>query len=283
MNSAVVVEAVRSPMGRARADGALADLHPVELLAQVLAKLVERTGIDPGLVDDVIVGCVTQSSEQSGTVGRQAWLAAGFPEHVPSVTVERKCGSGQQAIHFAIQGVMAGQYDLVIAAGAESMSRVPMGSNRQGADIFGPSVTDRYAPGLVSQGVAAELIAKKWNLSREMLDDFAVRSHRLAAVAVGAGAFDREIVPVTTPNGTVVERDETIRPGTTREKIGALPTVFRTDDSEQRFDHLDWRVTAASSSQLTDGGIRGADRQRSHGHAARAPAARVGSRHVRLR
>lgn len=253
MNPAVVVEAVRSPMGRARADGALADLHPVELLSQVLAKLVERAGIDPGLVDDVIVGCVTQSSEQSGTVGRQAWLAAGFPEHVPSVTVERKCGSGQQAIHFAIQGVMAGQYDLVIAAGVESMSRVPMGSNRQGADIFGPSVTERYAPGLVSQGVAAELIAKKWNLSRETLDDFAVRSHQRAAAAADAGAFDREIVPVTTPKGTVVERDETIRPGTTREKIGALPMVFRTDEAQQRFPELDWRVSAASSSQLTDG------------------------------
>ncbi|MGE2833118.1 thiolase family protein [Mycobacterium sp. SMC-4] len=253
MDSAVVVEAVRSPMGRARVGGVFADLHPVELLSQILSGLVERTGIDPGQVDDVIVGCVTQSAEQSGTVGRMAWLAAGFPEHVPSVTVERKCGSGQQAIHFAVQGVMSGQYDLVIAAGVESMSRVPMGSNRQGADFIGPSVNDRYAPGLVSQGVAAELIAAQWNLTREQLDAFAVRSHRLAAAAAEAGCFDREIVPVRTGEGTSVTRDETIRAGTTAEAISALPTVFRSDEYAERFPHLQWRITPASSSQLTDG------------------------------
>ncbi|GAA2542481.1 thiolase family protein [Mycolicibacterium diernhoferi] len=253
MESAVIIEAVRSPMGRARPDGALADLHPVQLLSQVLTGLVDRAGIDPGLVDDVIVGCVSQSSEQSGTVGRMAWLAAGYPEHVPSVTVERKCGSGQQAIQFAIQGVMAGQYDLVIAAGVESMSRVPMGSNRQGADIFGPGVNERYAPGLIPQGVAAELIATKWGLTRDDLDAFAVRSHRQAAAAVAAGQFDREIVSVTRPDGVVVERDETIRPGTTAEKIGTLATVFRTDEYEARFEGTQWATTAANSSQLTDG------------------------------
>ncbi len=253
MNSAVVVEAVRSPMGRARKDGALAGVHPVDLLARVVAGLIARSGVDPGTVDDVIVGCVSQSSEQSNTVGRMAWLAAGFPEHVPSVTVERKCGSGQQAIHFAVQGVMSGQYDLVIAAGVESMSRVPMGSNRQGADIFGQAVAGRYAPGLIPQGVAAELIADKWGLDRAALDEFAVRSHKLAGDAAAAGAFQREIVPIATPDGGVFDRDETIRIGTNVERIGALPTVFRTDEYARRFPEIEWRVSSASSSQLTDG------------------------------
>ena len=254
MSSAVVVDAVRSPMGRARPDGALAGIHPVELLAQVLTALIERTGVDPGEVDDLLVGCVTQSSEQSGNVGRMAWLAAGLPEHVPSVTIERKCGSGQQALQFAAQGVMAGSYDVVIAAGVESMSRVPIGSNRQGADIYGPSVTERYTPGLIPQGVAAELIAHRWGLGRRQLDEFAARSHELAAAADSSGAFAREVVPVRLPaTGVTVDRDETIRPATTAEKLGTLKPAFRTDEYAARFPELDWRVTAASSSQLTDG------------------------------
>jgi acetyl-CoA acetyltransferase family protein len=250
--SAVVADAVRSPMGRAKPDGALAGVHPVDLLAQVLRALVDRTGIDPGVVDDVIVGCVTQSSEQSGNVGRMAWLAAGFPEHVPSVTVERKCGSGLQAIQFAAQGVMAGGYDVVIAAGIESMSRVPIGSNRQGADFHGPSVTERYAPGLVPQGVSAELIAARWGLSREAMDAFSVRSHLRAADAAASGAFAREIAPIVTPGG-VVAADETIRPGSSLESAGKLKPSFGTDDMRARFPDLEWGVTAASSSQLTDG------------------------------
>src|SRR5690606_36137598 len=149
MRQAVIVEAVRSPMGRGKPGGALSGLHPVELLAQVFGELVQRTGIDPGSVDDVLIGCVSQVGEQSGNVGRMAWLAAGFPEHVPSVTIERKCGSGQQALAFAAQGIVAGSYDVIVAGGVESMSRVPMGSNRIGQDFWGSRVTERYAPGLV--------------------------------------------------------------------------------------------------------------------------------------
>ncbi|AII08181.1 MULTISPECIES: thiolase family protein [Rhodococcus] len=254
MNSAVVIDAVRSPMGRARPAGALAGVHPVELLAQVVSALVERTAVDPGEVDDLLVGCVTQSSEQSGNIGRMAWLAAGLPEQVPSVTIERKCGSGQQALQFAAQGVMAGSYDIVIAAGVESMSRVPMGSNRQGADIYGPSVNERYAPGLLPQGVAAELIAHRWNLDRKQLDEFAARSHQLAARADSANAFAREIVPIRVPaTEETVNRDETIRPGTTLDSIGALTPSFRTEEYAERFPELRWHVTPANSSQLTDG------------------------------
>ena len=239
-------------MGRGRPAGALADLHPVELLAQVVSALVERSGVDPSSVDDLLVGCVTQSSEQSGNVGRMAWLAAGLPEHVPSVTIERKCGSGQQAVQFAAQGVMAGSYDIVIAAGVESMSRVPMGSNRQGADSYGPSVQDRYSPGLLPQGVAAELIAQRWGIERARLDEFAARSHELAAAADASGAFEREIVPIRVA-GRTVERDETIRPGTTADSLRTLRPSFRTDEFAERFPELDWRITAGSSSQLTDG------------------------------
>ncbi|WP_433186343.1 thiolase family protein [Actinoallomurus sp. CA-150999] len=250
MSAAVIVDAVRSPMGRGKPGGALAGVHPVGLLAQVLTALVERTGLDPGTVDDVIVGCVGQAGEQSATPGRQAWLAAGFPEHVPSVTIERKCGSGQQALDFAVQGVAAGAYDIVIAAGVESMSRVPMGSARMGADPFGPDVLTRFAP--VPQGVAAELVADKWGLMREALDAYAVRSHTRAAQAAASGAFDREIVPITTADG-VVSADETVRPGSTIERLAALPPAFAGSEHAARFPRLDWKITAGNSSQLTDG------------------------------
>ena len=252
MSPALVIDAVRSPMGRGRAGGALAEVHPVELLAQVVSALVERSGADPSDVDDLLVGCVTQSSEQSGNVGRMAWLAAGLPEHVPSVTIERKCGSGQQAVQFAAQGVMAGSYDIVIAAGVESMSRVPMGSNRQGADSYGPSVLDRYSPGLLPQGVAAELIAQRWGIERARLDEFAARSHELAATADASGAFEREVVPIRAA-GRIVKRDETIRPDTSVDSLRTLRPSFRTDEFAERFPELDWRITAGSSSQLTDG------------------------------
>ncbi len=178
MPSAVIVDAVRSPMGRGKAGGALSGLHPADLLAQVLTALVERTGIDPGTVEDVMIGCVGQAGEQSATPGRQAWLSAGFPVHVPSVTIERKCGSGQQAIEFAAHGIIAGAYDVVIAGGVESMSRVPMGSARMGADPFGAGVTQRF-PGLVPQGVSAELVAHQWGLTREQLDAYAARSQHV--------------------------------------------------------------------------------------------------------
>ncbi len=210
MPAAVLVDAVRSPMGRGKPGGALSSVHPVDLLAQVLQALAARTGLDPGTVDDVLVGCVSQNGEQSATPGRQAVLAAGWPEHVPSVTIDRKCGSGQQALDFAVQGVIAGAYDVAVAAGVESMSRVPMGSARGGADPYGPLVARRYTPGLVPQGVSAELVAQKWGLTRAQLDAYAARSHQRAAAA--RDALAREIVPIETPDGTV-SADESIRPG----------------------------------------------------------------------
>ncbi|GAA3952363.1 thiolase family protein [Gordonia caeni] len=251
MREAVIVDMVRTPMGRGREGGALAAVHPVDLLAGVLQALVERTGIDPGQVDDILIGCVGQNLEQSATPGRQAALAAGFPVTVPSVTIERKCGSGQQALDFAVQGVMAGAYDIVVAGGVESMSRVPMGSARGDADPFGPGVSARYGD-LVGQGVAAELVADKWGLSRSELDDYSARSHQRAADAAHIGAFDREIVPVSA-GGAAVTADETIRPGTTAEKLSGLRPVFGTDANRDRFGHIDWKVTAGNSSQITDG------------------------------
>src|SRR4051812_36223007 len=220
MPNAVVVDAVRSPMGRGKASGALASLHPAELLGQIFSALLDRTAVDPATVDDVLIGCVSQAGEQSATPGRQAWLAAGFPTSVPSVTIERKCGSGQQAIEFAAAGIVAGLYDIAIAGGVESMSRVPMGSARMGADPFGPSVHERFD--LVPQGVSVEMVAAKWDLSRAQLDAYAVRSHTLANSA--------GLVPVRLPDGTVVDRDETIRPDTSLERLASLTPAFGTDE-----------------------------------------------------
>lgn len=249
----VIVDAVRTPTGRGKAGGALAEVHPVDLLAQTLIGLLERsTGLDPGTVDDVIVGCVSQVGEQSATPGRMAWLGAGLPAHVPATTIDRKCGSSQQAVHFAAQGIRSGEYDVVVAGGVESMSRVVMGSARMGAEPYGASVADRFAPGLVSQGVASELVTAKWGLSRTQLDEYAVRSHELAARAQDAGAFDREVLPITTPSG-VVDRDETIRRGTTVEKLAGLKAVFETDELAARFPDVTWSTTAGNSSQITDG------------------------------
>lgn len=252
MRHAVIIDAVRSPMGKGRHGGSLSGMHPADLLAQVVVGLIERTGIDPGSVDDLMVGCVGQNGEQSGNIGRMAWLSAGYPVHVPAVTIERKCGSGQQAVEFAAHGIAAGAYDIVIAAGVESMSRVPMSSNRQGADPFGPGVAARY-PDLVPQGVSAELVADKWGLSRAQLDEYAARSHERAATAAGTGGFANEIVPIRTPDGVLVDRDESIRAGTTTERLAALDAVFGTAEMRTRLPHLDWKVTAGNSSQLTDG------------------------------
>jgi acetyl-CoA acetyltransferase family protein len=252
MGEAVIIDAVRSPMGKGKQGGALSSVHSVDLLSGVLTGLVERTGVDPAIVEDFMVGCVSQAGEQSATPGRQAWLAAGYPAHVPSVTIERKCGSGQQALEFALQGVAAGVYDIVVAGGVESMSRVPMGSARMGADPFGPSVTRRF-PSLVPQGVSAELVADKWGLSRAALDEYSVRSHQRAAATAAAGGFDNEIVPLTTPEGTVVSADETIRPGTTAERLATLPAAFGTPEFRQRLPQIDWKITAGNSSQITDG------------------------------
>lgn len=253
--TAVIVDAVRSPMAKGKAPnggkpgGALSSVHPVELLGQVLRTLFERNDVDPAEVEDVIAGCVSQVGEQSGPVGRWAWLAAGLPEQVPSVAVHRACGSSQQSADFAAQGVIAGVYDIVVACGVESMSRIPMLTSRMGQDPFGPSVVARYEPGLVSQGISAELIAARWKMDRETLDEFAAQSHARAAAA----DFTREIVPVTLPDGTVVDTDETVRPGTTVEKLGQLKPSFYSEEMRRRFPEINWHVTAGNSSQLTDG------------------------------
>jgi acetyl-CoA acyltransferase len=252
MPNAVIIDAVRSPMGKGKPGGALSAIHPNDLLAAVITGLIERTGIDPGSVEDLMVGCVGQNGEQSANVGRMAWLSAGYPIHVPAVTIERKCGSGQQAVEFAAQGIVAGVYDIVIAAGVESMSRVPMSSNRQGADTFGPGVRARYHD-LVPQGVSAELIAEKWGQSRTQLDEYAVRSHDRAAATAASGGFLNEIVPITTPDGVVVDRDETIRADTTVVKLAELKAVFGTEEMRARLPQIDWKVTAGNSSQITDG------------------------------
>jgi acetyl-CoA acyltransferase len=252
--SAVIVDAVRSPMGRGKSTGALASLHPADLLGQVLSALVERSSLDPALVDDVLIGCVGQAGEQSATPGRQALLSAGWPTSVPSVTIERKCGSGQQAVEFAAAGIVAGLYDIAVAGGVESMSRVPMGSARMGADPFGAGVRARF-PVLVPQGVSAELVAQRWNLSRTQLDEYAARSHARAEAARVEGGFKDEIVPVEAPleGGVAVTEDETIRAGTTVERLGELAAAFGTDGMVAQFPDVEWKVTAGNSSQITDG------------------------------
>ena len=248
---AVIVDAVRSPMGRGKSTGALAGLHPADLLAQVLSALVDRSSLDPALVDDVLVGCVGGAGEQSATPGRQALLAAGWPTSVPSVTIERKCGSGQQAVEFAAAGIVAGLYDIAVAGGVESMSRVPMGSARMGADPFGVGVRERF-PVLVPQGVSAELVAQRFGLSRTQLDEYAARSHARAESTRVDGGFKEEIAPIVA-GGAAVTEDETIRAGTTVEKLGELAAAFGSDDMVAQFPDVEWKVTAGNSSQITDG------------------------------
>jgi acetyl-CoA acyltransferase len=256
MRRAVIVDVVRSPFGRARPGGALDGFHPVDLYAQVLQALVQRTGADPAMVEDVITGCVIQVAEQSGNIGRQAVLAAGFPEGVPAVTLDRKCGSAQQAFDFAAQGVLAGAYDLVIAGGVEMMSLVPMRVNRMGKDNEGPAFHRRYPEGLVRQGVSAELIAARWGIGREAMDAFALESHRRAIAAEERGATAQAITPVDipVPDGLRrVERDEGPRRDSSLEKLGALRPAFEDAATAARFPEIRWSVTAGNSSQVTDG------------------------------
>ena len=258
MRDAVIVDAVRTPVGKGKPTGSLAPVHPVDLLAHSLRALAERTAIDPALIDDVIGGCVNQVGEQAANTTRWAVLAAGFPEIVPATTVDRQCGSSQQAVHFAAQGILAGAYDIVIACGVESMSRVPMGSNvLPGSDPFGPGVADRYPDGLVPQGISAELIAAKWNLSRAELDEFSAASHQRAAAAQAGGLFAGELtpVPVASQDGTtrVVDTDEGIRPATTAEVLAGLRPAFYDPALAQRFPQIGWHVTAGNSSQINDG------------------------------
>jgi len=241
---AVIVEAVRTPL--AKRNGALKDWHPVDLLAEVLNETVARSGVDAAKVDDVICGCVSQIGEQSLNVGRNAWLAAGLPEEVPATTVDRQCGSSQQAAHFAAQGVMAGAYDIAIACGVEHMTRVPMGTSAQHQGFpFPDSLMSRYEGGLVPQGISAEIISKRWELTREQVDELGARSHALAGKATEEGAFKNEIHPikVESENGTeLFDRDEGIRTPNL-EKMAQLPPAFDPQGI----------VTAGNSSQITDG------------------------------
>lgn len=252
-NEAVIIDALRTPSGRGKPNGALSGVHPADLLAGVLGELVSRNNLDPALVDDVIGGCVSQVGEQSFNVTRTALLSAGFPDSVPGTTIDRQCGSSQQAATFAAQGVIAGSYDVVIACGVESMSRVPLGSSLGGQGPFGSLMHERYPKGLVSQGVSAELINAKWGLDRDELDEFAARSHRFAAAAADKGDFAGELVAVTMPDGTVMSADETIRAGTTVEGLAVLKPAFYTEALAERFPNLDWHITAGNSSPLTDG------------------------------
>ena len=248
----VIVDIVRSPMGRGKVGGCLSAVHPVDLLSQTIAALVDRNTLDPGSVDDVIIGCVSQAGEQAVPVGRTAWLAAGYPVHVPSTTVERRCGSSQQAIHFGAQGIAAGVYDIVIAGGVESMSRVPMGSARMGKEPHGDMFARRFPEGMVGQGISAELIAARWGINRIQMDEYSARSHALAEVCRAAGDFDREIVPIQTPAGPVA-RDETIRSSTTGQGLVLLASSFRYDTLSARFPEIGWNLTAGNSSQIADG------------------------------
>jgi acetyl-CoA acyltransferase len=256
MREAVIVEAVRTPIGKR--NGSLKDTHPVDLLAEVLKEVVGRAGVDPGEIEDNITGCVSQVGEQSLNVGRNGWLAAGFPETIPSTTVDRQCGSSQQSIHFAAQGVIAGAYDLVVASGVENMTRVPMGSSTMGQNPFGQNLFARYEGKLVPQGISADLIATKWGITREDSDDFGYRSHLKAAAATKAGYFKREILPlkVTGPDGgqVLLDYDEGIRMEPDREKMKQLQPAFQNPTFEEMFPgQINWTVTAGNSSQISDG------------------------------
>ncbi len=239
MRDAVIVDAVRTPVGKKK--GALSGVHPVDLSAHVLETLATRTGVDPAVVDDVVWGCVSQVGEQTFNVGRNAVLAAGWPESVTGTTVDRQCGSSQQAVHFAAAGVISGQYDVAVAGGVESMSRVPMGSSiaQELGLPFGPKVFERYHNTVFNQGLGAEMIAEKWGLSRQQLDEFSLSSHEKAAAAIDGGAFAGQYA--TLPG--VLEVDEGVRRETSVEKLGSLQPAFKPDGV----------ITAGNSSQISDG------------------------------
>ncbi|WP_030326384.1 thiolase family protein [Streptomyces sp. NRRL B-3229] len=240
MRDAVIVDAVRTPIGKR--NGTLAGVHAADLSAHVLRALVERTGVDPGTIDDVVWGCVTQIGDQSSNIGRIAVLAAGWPEHVPGVTVNRACGSSQQAVDSAAHAVMAGQYDLVVAGGVETMSRVPLGAHRTTGRPYGPTVLARYGGVEFNQGVGAELIAERWGFSRTRLDEYAADSHAKAAAAIDAGVFDDHLVPVEV-DGTKFTTDEGLRRGSSAEKLAALKPSFKEDGV----------IHAGNASQISDG------------------------------
>lgn len=250
---AVVVDVVRTPFTKGKDTGALFGVHPVDLLAGVLVALQERTGLDPAHVEDVIAGCVLPVGEQSGNIARHAVLAAGWPQEVPATTLDRKCGSAQQALQFAAQAVAAGEQDVVVAAGIDMMSTVPMKANRLGRDELGPRLRSRYPDGLVRQGISAELIAARWGIGRADCDEWSLRSHSRAADAHQAGALEAQISPVVRPDGAVVAVDEGIRADTSLEALARLKPAFHDEQAAQRHPELGWVVTAGSSSQVSDG------------------------------
>jgi acetyl-CoA acyltransferase len=251
MPTAVIVDAVRTPGGKR--NGKLRNWHSVDLASEALRAIASRNNLDPALIDDVIMGCVSQVGEQAFNVGRNAVLAAGWPESVPATTIDRQCGSSQQALHFGAQGVMSGAYDIVVAAGVEVMSRVTMGSSigKDSGFPYGPRVRERYEPvgGLVNQGIGAEMIADRWGISREDLDAFSAESHRRAAQATAEGRFEREIIPVYVrdengePTDELMTADEGIRPDSSVESLGNLKPAYKENG----------KVTAGNSSQITDG------------------------------
>ena len=244
MRETVIVEAVRTPVGKR--NGGLSSMHAADLSAIVLSELMERTGIDPDIIDDVVWGCVSQVGDQSSNIGRYAVLAAGWPESIPGTTINRACGSSQQALDFAVQAVMSGQQDVVVAGGVEVMSRVPLGSARATGQPYGPKVLERYSGFSFNQGLSAEMIAKQWGFSRTRLDEYSALSHERAAAAQDSGAFTEQIVPVFPTqgdDGAVVTADEGIRRGTTVEKLAGLKPAF--DDAGV--------IHAGNSSQISDG------------------------------
>lgn len=242
MRDVVIVDAVRTPLGKR--NGGLSAVHPADLSATVLSALVDRTGIDPALVDDVVWGCVSQIGEQTFDIARTAVLSAGWPESVPGTTVDRQCGSSQQALHFAAASVIAGHYDIAVAGGVESMSRVPMGSAMsQGGSPLGSRYIERYGPDFPNQGLGAEEIAHRWHISRTEADTFALTSHERAAAAIDNGAFEQQLTTVVTPDGQKVAADEGVRRGGTLDTLAGLRTAFREDGI----------VTAGNSSQISDG------------------------------
>jgi acetyl-CoA acyltransferase len=241
VRDAVIVAAVRTPVGKR--NGGLSGTHPVDLSAHVLRSLAERTGIDPAIVDDVVWGCVGQVGEQTFDIARNAVIGAGWPQSVPGVTVDRQCGSSQQSVHFAAAGVISGQYDVVVAGGVESMSRVPMGATIIGQNPLGSALEDFYHGVHPNQGIGAEMIAERWGLSRTQLDEFSLGSHAKAAAAQDDGRFDAQITPVKLPDGTVISADEGVRRGSTLEQLGGLKTPFKPGGV----------ISAGNSSQISDG------------------------------
>lgn len=241
MRDAVVVEAVRSPIGKR--NGGLSSIHAADLSAAVLTALVDRARIDPTVIDDVIWGCVSQIGDQSSNIGRYSVLAAGWPEAIPGTTVNRACGSSQQALEFAVQAVMSGQHDVVVAGGVEVMSRVPLGAAKTGGMPYGPKVHARYPDCSFNQGLSAELVAQKWSFSRSCVDEFSARSHERAAAAQDSGAFDAQIVSIAGEGGQMVSADEGVRRETTVEKLGMLRPAFADDGV----------IHAGNSSQISDG------------------------------